>query len=136
MGLEFGADYFVQKSDNPAELVATLRALFRRRELDAGVYRKGDVALHLAQRTVFLREAKAATLTPKTFDLLYILIERSPEPVNKELLYSAVQGRQHDELSRALDVLMNRLRKALPEELQDRIKAVKGFGYVYIVDSK
>src|SRR3990167_1684084 len=32
-GLECGADYFVQKSENPAELMATLRAVFRRREL-------------------------------------------------------------------------------------------------------
>lgn len=132
MGLEYGADYFVQKSENPAELLATLRAVFRRRELDQDIYRKGDVALNLGNREVFFHDVHVITLTPKTFELFYILLERSPEPVHKEILYSAVEGRKRPELSRALDILMNRLRKNLPVMLQRRIKAVKGFGYVYI----
>lgn len=132
MGLEYGADYFVQKSENPAELLATLRAVFRRRELDLNLYRKGDVTLQLETRKVFFRDLLVATLTPKTFELFYALVERSPEPVNKDALFATVEGRQRPELSRALDILMNRLRKALPVMLQNRIKAVKGFGYVYI----
>lgn len=131
-GLEFGADYFVQKSENPAELMATLRAVFRRRELDLNIVRKGDVCVHLLTRKVYFRDLEVATLTPKTFELFYVLLERSPEPVHKDLLYSAVEGRQKPELSRALDILMNRLRKSLPVLLQERIKAVKGFGYVYL----
>lgn len=132
MGLEYGADYFVQKSENPAELLATLRAVFRRRELDLNIYRKGDVALNLENRQVFFHDLHVVTLTPKTFELFHILLERSPEPVHKEILYSAVEGKKKPELSRALDILMNRLRKGLPVLLERRIKAVKGFGYVYI----
>ncbi|MBI3296716.1 MAG: response regulator transcription factor [Elusimicrobia bacterium] len=132
MGLEYGADYFVQKSENPAELLATLRAVFRRRELDLNLYRKGDVTLQMETRKVFFRELQVATLTPKTFELFFALVERSPEPLNKDLLFTAVEGRPRPELSRALDILMNRLRKSLPVMLQNRIKSVKGFGYVYI----
>ena len=132
MGLESGADYFVQKSENPAELLATLRAVFRRRELDMNIYRKGDVSLNLENREVFFHDVHVVTLTPKTFQLFYILLERSPEPVHKEILFSAVEGRKRPELSRALDILMNRLRKGLPAMLERRLKAVKGFGYVYI----
>jgi len=132
MGLEYGADYFVQKSENPAELLATLRAVFRRRELDLDIFRKGDIVLQLETRKVFCRELQVATLTPKTFELFHILIERSPEPVHKDVLFTAVEGKQKPELSRALDIMMNRLRKALPVALQKRIHAVKGFGYVYI----
>jgi DNA-binding response OmpR family regulator len=131
-GLEFGADYFVQKSENPRELLATLRAVFRRRELDLNIVRKGDVSVQLETRKVYFRQLAVATLTPKTFELFYVLLERSPEPVQKDMLYTAVEGKKKPELSRALDILMNRLRKALPVALQKRIMAVKGFGYVYI----
>lgn len=134
-GLESGADYFVQKSENPAELLATLRAVFRRRELDRDIVRKGDVSVNLETRKVYFRDLEVATLTPKTFELFYVLLERSPEPVHKDLLFSAVEGKQKPELSRALDILMNRMRKALPVVLQRRIKAVKGFGYVYLAVS-
>ncbi|OIO07488.1 MAG: hypothetical protein AUJ52_10275 [Elusimicrobia bacterium CG1_02_63_36] len=132
MGLEYGADYFVQKSENPAELMATLKAVFRRRELDFNIFRKGDVMLQLETRKVFCRELQVATLTPKTFELFHVLLERSPEPVHKDMLFAAVEGKRNTELSRALDIMMNRLRKALPVALQKRIKSVKGFGYVYI----
>lgn len=131
-GLEYGADYFVQKSENPAELLATLRAVFRRRELDLNIVRKGDVSLQVQTREVFFRDVHVATLTPKTFELFHVLLERSPEPVDKNLLFTAVEGKKKPELSRALDIMLNRLRKALPVVLQNRIKAVKGFGYVYI----
>jgi len=136
MGLEYGADYFVQKSENPAELLATMRAVFRRRELDQNIVRKGDVALQVEMRKVFFRDVQVATLTPKAFELFHVLLERSPEPVDKDILFAAVEGKRKPELSRALDILLNRLRKALPVVLQKRIKAVKGFGYVYIPPSE
>ncbi len=135
-GLEYGADYFVQKNENPRELLATLHAVFRRRDLDQNIMRKGDVSLDVESRRVHFRGLPVARLTPKTFELLHVLIERSPEPVHKDLLFSALEGKKKPELSRALDVLMNRLRKALPIALQRRIKAVKGFGYVYIPPSE
>lgn len=131
-GLEYGADYFVQKSENPAELLATLRAVFRRQELDQNIVRVGDVSLNMESRKVYFRDLEVARLTPKTFELFYILIERSPEPVHKDILFSAVEGKKKPELSRALDILMNRLRKVLPVTLQKRIMAVKGFGYLYL----
>ena len=132
LGLEYGADYIVQKSENPAELLATLRAVFRRRELDQNIVRVADVSVNMENRKVFFRDLEVATLTPKTFELFYVLIERSPEPVDKDTLFTAVEGKKMPELSRALDILMNRLRKTLPVVLQKRIMAVKGFGYVYI----
>lgn len=133
-GLESGADYFVEKRENPSELLATLKAVFRRRELDRDLVRKGDVTLNLQSRKVYLEDLPVATLTPKTFELLHVLLNRSPEPVHKDILFKAVEGKDKPQLSRALDILMNRLRKLLPVALQRRIKAVKGFGYVYIPD--
>ncbi len=131
-GQRSGADYFIEKDDNPAEFLETIRAVFRRQELDDDIVRKGDIAVNIATRRVYYRNSPVATLTPATFHVFYVLLERSPEPVGKELLYSAVSGKRRPELSRALDISMNRLRKALPVGIQRRIKSVKGFGYVYL----
>jgi DNA-binding response OmpR family regulator len=43
-----------------------------------------------------------------------------------------VEGVEDPGLSRALDVMLNRLRKTLPAEVGARITAVKSFGYVFL----
>lgn len=130
--LEAGADYFISKSENPAELLAVLKAVFRRRELDRGIVALGDLALDPRRREVFLGDALVGTLTPKMFELFYSLVLRSPEPVSREELFRQICESEGEGLSRALDLLLNRLRKCLPEELGRRIRSVQGFGYLYL----
>jgi DNA-binding response OmpR family regulator len=131
--LRAGADYFVGKNPNGIEFLATLEALFRRRDMDASIRRFGDLALEDRVWKVFLNGEPAAELTPKTFELLGILLERSPKPVGRKELFHLVEKREQGAaLTRALDILVNRLRKALPERLGRRIKSVRGFGYTYI----
>ena len=128
-GLQCGADYFVGKSEDPKELLATLEAVFRRRSQAAGVLERGDLVLRAATREFLWRGSAPRELTPKAFAMLHVLLERSPEPVSREDLYRLVEGMDNPGLSRALDVLLNRLKKALPPELAGRIVAVKNFGY-------
>jgi len=131
--LKAGADYFVGKNPNGVEFLATLEALFRRRDMDAGIRRFGDLALEDGRWEVFMDGEFAAELTPKTFELLSILLERSPRPVGRKELFHLVEKREAGAaLTRALDILVNRLRKALPERVCRRIKSVRGFGYTYI----
>lgn len=132
--LRSGADHFIAKSPNGEELLATLEALFRRRDLDNRLTRRGDLAYRPDTRQVYVGDAPAAVLTPKAFALLVTLVERSPAPVGRTEL-SAVIGKHEDPgLSRALDILVNRLRKALPGKLGRRVRAVRGFGYAYVVE--
>jgi DNA-binding response OmpR family regulator len=128
-GLECGADYFVGKSDDPSELLATIEAAFRKRRQETGVLEKGDMTLRAGTREFAWRGAAPVELTPKAFALLHVLLERSPEPVSREDLYRLVEGVENPGLSRALDVLLNRLKKALPPDVSARIVAVKNFGY-------
>lgn len=132
LGLQSGADYFVTKSDQPHELLATLEAVFRRREKEQGILARGPLTLRAQDRQVLWDGGRVATLTPKMFTLLHVLVERCPQPVSRADLYQLVEGQDEPGESRALDVLLNRLRKALPPELGRRIISVKNFGYVYV----
>lgn len=130
-GLESGADYFVHKSEKPKELLATVDAVFRKRAAEEGLLTRGDLTLRASTREALWKGA-AVTLTPKMFALLHVLVERCPQPVSRADLYRLVDGVDDPGLSRALDVLLNRMRKTLPAELGARITAVKSFGYVFL----
>ncbi|MBI4425925.1 MAG: response regulator transcription factor [Elusimicrobia bacterium] len=132
LGLQNGADYFVPKSEKPHELLATLDAAFRRRESEEGLLRRGELTLRSQDREVRWKGACVARLSPKMFVLLHVLVERSPQPVARADLYRLVEGVENPGLSRALDVMLNRLRKTLPMDLSSRIVNVKSFGYVFL----
>ena len=132
LGLQNGADYFVSKSEKPHELLATLEAAFRRREADEGILHRGQLMLRAQDREVRWKGEHIVALSPKMFVLLHVLVERSPQPVARADLYRLVEGTEEPGLSRALDVMLNRLRKALPEDLRAKIANVKNFGYVYV----
>ncbi len=136
LGLENGADYFVGKSDNPRELMATLDALFKRARMALGVLNHGELSLRAEDRQVLWKNEPVAALTPKAFALFHILVERGPEPVSREDLFRMVEGVENPGLSRALDVLLNRLKKSLPKELAERIVNVKNFGYCFLEDRR
>jgi DNA-binding response OmpR family regulator len=68
------------------------------------------------------------------FVLLHVLVKQSPQPVSRVELYRLVEGLEDPGLSRALDVMLNRMRKFLPAELESRIVNVKNFGYVYLAE--
>ncbi len=132
LGLQNGADYFVGKSERPHELLATLDAAFRRRESEEGILRRGELSLRAQDREVRWKGAAVTKLSPKMFVLLHVLVERSPQPVARADLYRLVEGVENPGLSRALDVMLNRLKKTLPEDLRSRIVNVKNFGYVFV----
>ena len=132
LGLQNGADYFVAKAEKPHELLATLEAAFRRKQADEGVLVRGDLTLRPRVRQVEWKGSLAATLSPKAFTLFYALVERGPQPVGRDHLYRLVEGTENPGLSRALDVLLTRLRKVLPPPLAARIANVKNFGYAFL----
>jgi DNA-binding response OmpR family regulator len=132
LGLQSGADYFVTKDEKPHELLATLEAVFRRRQSEEGILSKGGLTLRNSDRRVLWGAHPAFELTPKMFTLFFVLVERSPQPVSRADLYRLVEGSENPGLSRALDVMLNRLRKCLPPELAQRLVNVKGFGYVFL----
>jgi DNA-binding response OmpR family regulator len=131
VGLEIGADDYLVKPFSPRELVARVRALFRR--LDRRV--DGEPAL-LAfgglqvdrQRHQVSWEGRPVRLTAKEFGLLVALLEARGRVLSRQSLLEDVWGYSYAEGTRTVDVHVRRLREKLPE-LARFIHTVKSVGY-------
>jgi DNA-binding response OmpR family regulator len=138
LGLELGADDYLPKPFNPRELVARLRAILRRTS-SAGVpsghpLHLADVELHPESRSV-LRAGQAVTLTGAEFDLLYTFLRSPGKIISREDLTQAALGRPMSAMDRSIDVHVSNLRRKLGpyDGDQERIKAIRGSGYVYLL---
>ncbi len=141
VGLEIGADDYLAKPFNPRELLARIRAIFRRtrtaseeKTVGEGQSRisVGDIVLELTTRRVLLQNKEVA-LTTVEFNLLRELMECAGQIVSREKLNTAVLGREYSPLDRSIDVHISNLRKKLGPLAGsgDRIKAIRGEGYLY-----
>lgn len=139
VGLETGADDYLPKPFNPRELVARLRAIMRRVNVD--VFEKGsdkiqveDIELSEASRSAKLN-GEEVILTSVEFDLLKHLLLEAGKIIKKEDLSVRVLDRELSPFDRSLDMHISNLRKklGLREDGTDRIKTVRSVGYIYTV---
>jgi len=132
VGLKLGADDYVQKNCEPAELMARIEALLRRstRASAAGQSDFGDVRVDVARHEV-TRGAEPVPLSPIEFRLLEYLLERRGTVVSREELLENVWGLKGDTLSRTVDVHVAGLRKKIePDHRYPKyLLTVKGSGY-------
>ncbi len=134
-GLEMGADDYLPKPFDPAELVARIRAILRRSEPQRPVSAAiaiGDVELDGGTRTV-RRSGTPVDLTTVEFDLLVALMGAAGTTVSREDLVSNVLGRDFSPFDRSIDTHVCNLRRKLGpvEDGGERIKGVRGAGYLY-----
>ncbi len=134
-GLEMGADDYLPKPFDPAELVARIRAILRRSEPKRpgdAVIAVGDIELDQGARTV-RRGGALIDLTTVEFDLLVSLMGAAGSTVSREALVSDVLGREFSPFDRSIDTHVCNLRRKLGplEEGGERIKGVRGAGYLY-----
>jgi DNA-binding response OmpR family regulator len=130
VGLEMGADDYVVKPFSPKELVARVRALFRRlgrRDDDLKPLAQGALEIDRA-RHVVKWEGQPVYLTAKEFALLEALVEASGRVLTRQGLLENVWGYTYAEGMRTVDVHVRRLREKLPG-LATRIVTVKSLGY-------
>ncbi len=133
VGLKLGADDYVQKNFEPAELMARIEALLRRAggaPASAGHAAFGDVRVDLRKHEV-TRGGKVVTLSRAEFRLLEYLIERRGAVVSREELLEKVWGLDSEILSRTVDVHVAGLRKKIEEDSRYPrfLLTVKGAGY-------
>ena len=139
LGLELGADDYLPKPFNPRELVARLRAILRRSSASGAsaasqpVHLAG-VDLHPESRSVTCN-GKPVGLTGAEFDLLYAFLRNPGKIISREDLTQAALGRPMSPMDRSIDVHVSNLRRKLGpyDGEQERIKAIRGSGYVYLL---
>jgi DNA-binding response OmpR family regulator len=132
-GLESGADDYVPKPFVPAELVARMRAVLRRRiGGKADVLLSADLRIELSSRRV-LQADQELPLTAAEFDILLILVRRSGECVTRDELAEQVLGRPLGVSDRAVDNHISNLRRKLGPQVgaTERIRSVRHLGYCY-----
>ena len=141
LGLEMGADDYLPKPFNPHELVARIRAILRRARpgplQSSGAITVGDLEMDCGARIVRRAEA-VVNLTTVEFALLEVLLRTAGHVVGREKLTREVLGREFSPFDRSIDTHVYNLRKkigALPDG-SERIKGVRGSGYVYVLPTR
>ena len=130
-GLTRGADDYLAKPFEPAELIARLRALYRRTTVQARqpVLICGDIELQVFARTAH-RGGRHLALSPKEFELLKCLMEHAGEIVTREMLLRQVWKLNFDPQTNVIDVNLVRLRRKIEEGFATEcLQTVRGRGY-------
>jgi two-component system response regulator CpxR len=137
-GLEMGADDYLPKPFDPAELVARIRAILRRSApIISPAITIGDVELDSGTRSV-RRSGRPVDLTTVEFDLLAALMRVAGSTVSREDLVRNVLGRDFSPFDRSIDTHICNVRRKLGalEDGAERIKGVRGAGYLYASPTK
>ena len=140
LGLEHGADDYIPKPYHHHELMARIKALFRRIEMSAeesestsNELKVGELELNPATRTA-TRSGEELPLTGAEFGVLQCLMENVGDLVDKDSLSMAALGRQLMAYDRSIDMHVSNLRKKLGkrDDDSDWIKTVRSRGYMLV----
>jgi DNA-binding response OmpR family regulator len=142
IGLEAGADDYVNKPADPMVLLARTRALLRRAEQPAGNTRRredivlGGLRISEASQQVWL-DGEPVALTTQEFELLLLLARSSGQVLSREEIFKSIRGIDYDGMDRSIDGRISRLRKKLDDDAESprRIKTVWGKGYLLAPDA-
>lgn len=136
VGLEIGADDYLPKPFNLRELSARIHAILRRARPAAdpkpNILSEGDVTLDPRSRQVECNH-QTVDLTTAEFDLLAALLASPGVILERDKLFEAVLGRPYNVFDRGIDNHISSLRKKLGAYPNgtDRIKSIRGVGYLY-----
>ncbi len=129
--LNSGADHYLTKPFNLEELLATIKAITRR---PANYEEQSNIEIGglLINPTNFVvkKNDKEINLSPKEFDLLYLLTKNPNKVLSRQIILEKVWDRNADMFSNTVDVHIQKLRKKLKNfQQKDLIKTIPGRGY-------
>ncbi len=126
-GLRLGADDYIVKPFEMAELLARIEAVVRRRRA-MPILEVGDVWMDLGRRIV-RRRGQRIDVSPGEFDLLRTLMEARGAPVSRAELLARVWGIEFDPGTKVVEVQIARLRRKIDRDGPPLIQTVVGVGY-------
>ena len=132
-GLDTGADDYLVKPFAFPELLARIRALFRRGTPETiQKFRVGDLELDVVGRSA-TRAGITLELTAKEFELLQYLVRYQGHVVSREMLARDVwkEASRHTPLDNVIDVHVARLRRKVDDQFDQKlVHTVRGVGFV------
>lgn len=140
IGLEMGADDYLAKPFNPRELLARIKAVLRRlniQEMQEEIVQDQFVfngwVFKPEQRELFSDEGVMVSLSRGEFELLDTFVRHPNRVLNRDQLLDMARGREAIPFDRAIDVQVSRLRKKLKDDPKQPslIKTVRGGGYMF-----
>jgi DNA-binding response OmpR family regulator len=132
VGLELGADDYIPKPFSPREVVARIKAIFRRigkapEEAEDKVYERDGLRMDVSRHEVRFK-GKPVSLTSKEFRILQALLSSPGRVLSRESILRRVWGEGTHVIDRTVDVHIAKIRQKIPF-LSDAIETVKDFGY-------
>lgn len=134
-GLDAGADDYLVKPFEVAELLARIRALGRRntQPLLTEILQLGELVLQRSARRV-TRGAREIQLTGREFQLLELLLQHPGQVLTREVLLDRIWGLETEVTPNSLDAYVRLLRKKIDQPGEDElIQNVRGVGYRLVV---
>ena len=144
IGLEMGADDYLPKPFNPRELLARIKAVMRRTQVESQPVpetltrdlRFDRWLLDINRRELVDEEGVGMSLSTAEFDLLKVFLERPQRVLSRDQLLDLARGREAVAFDRAIDTLVSRLRRKLERDPKnpELIKTIWGGGYLFAAD--
>ncbi|WP_063310119.1 response regulator [Pseudovibrio sp. Ad26] len=140
VGLELGADDYLEKPFNPRELQARIYAIFRRTEdvetaaaPKAQRFEFAGWKLDEATRHLTAPDGVLVHLSSSEFDALLTFVKAPQKPISRDTLGRVLRGAKVDSHDRSIDILISRLRKKLAQTdpNTDFITTVRHQGYLF-----
>ncbi|HEY9060220.1 MAG TPA: response regulator transcription factor [Pseudobacteroides sp.] len=134
LGLELGADDYITKPFSVRELVARVKALFRRvhisLENSSEIISYGNISMDCTRREVF-KDDRLIDLPLKEFELLKLLIMNKGKVLSREILLEKVWGFDYYGETRTVDVHIRYLRQKIEDDDSNPvyIETIRGIGY-------